>query len=67
MDHTDHDLLIRIDERTARLAEVFTSNARDHERRLRRLERGGYLIAGAWTVLAAMLTAHVKGWLGIRR
>lgn len=62
--HSDHDLLIRIDARVGNLDQNFAQFQHDHEKRVRRLEKGQWVNWGAITAsvgTGAALLRHIFG------
>lgn len=60
MPEQDHDRLIRIDERLARMESSLTKIADDHERRVRSLERRQWINFGAVAASVTALGAVLK-------
>lgn len=60
MPEQDHDRLIRIDERLARMESVITKVTDDHERRMRALEKRQWINYGAVGASLAALGGLAK-------
>jgi len=57
---TDHDLLVRIDEKLKILIETQSSNHGDHETRIRAIETQRWLIAGATATMAVIANYAIR-------
>jgi hypothetical protein len=53
--HSDHDLLIRLDQKVDGMVEKIDTLTDDHETRIRALERQRWIIVGGATVLSTLV------------
>jgi len=57
---TDHDLLVRIDEKLKILIETQERNHGDHEARIRTLETQRWMVAGATAAIAVFINYLIR-------